>query len=61
MIQGSESTYPRTCRDCGTMFDITVQQRQWYVDRGLTLPRRCDACLAARKRAQQYLAETATT
>jgi hypothetical protein len=44
----------RTCRDCQQQFTLTSSEIQFYTDpgRGLSLPRRCVACRAARRLAK---------
>ena len=38
-----------TCTDCGTEFNFTASDQQFYADRQFSEPRRCPACRAARK------------
>lgn len=32
------------CRDCDTIFIQTKEERDWFKDRDLTPPKRCDKC-----------------
>jgi CxxC-x17-CxxC domain-containing protein len=45
----------RTCRDCGTAFNWTAGEQEFYASRGLTNPpSRCPECRAARKAGGGY-------
>ncbi|MBE5709929.1 MAG: cytochrome C551 [Oscillibacter sp.] len=37
------------CTECGKPFDITVGESKFYLQHGLTLPRRCPSCRNRRK------------
>lgn len=37
------------CSDCGTQFAFTESEQQFYVQRGLSAPKRCKGCRDARK------------
>lgn len=37
------------CRDCGRPFDIDAGERSWFLEREMSLPRRCRPCRAARR------------
>ena len=39
----------RTCKSCGEIFYIRKQEKDWFFDRGLSLPKRCIKCRIARK------------
>lgn len=39
----------RSCIECGEEFDILVQERKYYEQHGLALPRRCPTCRKLRK------------
>lgn len=34
----------RVCADCGEVFTVTRREVQWYLSRGLEIPRRCAPC-----------------
>lgn len=38
------------CVDCGAGFILTSGERQFYVDRGLNLPKRCPECRGRRRK-----------
>ncbi len=38
-----------TCRDCGSTFEFSAGEQEFYSSRGLAAPQRCKACRAARK------------
>jgi CxxC-x17-CxxC domain-containing protein len=39
-----------TCKDCGTNFDFTANEQEFYAQKGFTNePGRCPACRAAKK------------
>lgn len=42
-----------TCVDCGREFEITNRQHDYYVSRGLEIPKRCRFCRDARKNRTQ--------
>ena len=37
------------CVDCGSLFVVTQRDYDWYKDRKLDVPKRCDKCRALRK------------
>ena len=38
------------CKDCGTTFDFTVREQQFYAEKGFEIePQRCRDCRTARK------------
>jgi len=39
----------RTCQSCGEEFILTRKDAAWYEAKGYKLPRRCNACRAARR------------
>jgi len=39
----------RLCADCGTSFNITEHERDWFVAKSFVLPSRCRACRARRR------------
>ena len=41
--------YP--CKDCGTIFTLTVSEREFFEGKGLSIPKRCRSCRAVRKAA----------
>lgn len=43
------ATAPRVCRDCGKDFVLSHGEVEFYVQRELSLPRRCERCRRARK------------
>ena len=32
------------CCDCGTPFDVTFGEAEWYLSKSLSIPKRCKAC-----------------
>lgn len=40
------------CMDCGQSFAFSEGERQFYAERGFTLPKRCKACREAAKAAR---------
>jgi len=40
----TEATISRSCKDCGTVFEITAGARAWFEAKGLALPKRCKPC-----------------
>lgn len=47
----------RACVECGTEYTIAPDDQRWYRVRDLELPRRCDTCRAARRRARKAARE----
>jgi ribosomal protein L36 len=41
------------CRDCNADFVITSSQRKWFIERSLTVPKRCPACRLARRQERE--------
>ena len=44
----------KTCKDCGTEFIITADNKKWYEEKGFKLPERCEDCRKKRKAARQH-------
>ena len=42
-----------TCADCGTQFQFTESEQEFYQSKGFTAPGRCPDCRAARKAARE--------
>lgn len=40
----TSSTEALQCVDCGESFPFTTGERQFYAERGFTLPKRCKSC-----------------
>ena len=40
------------CADCGTVFVLGPEQRAFFVERGLAMPRRCRPCRQKRRAAE---------
>ena len=40
------------CKQCGQMFDLTDSEMQFYQEKGLHLPKRCEICRAKNKSAK---------
>lgn len=38
------------CVDCGKTFDLTVEEQDWYKEKGFALPKRCKECRKERRR-----------
>ena len=38
-----------TCRDCGRQFVFTAGEQEFYRERGMSEPKRCETCREARK------------
>lgn len=38
-----------TCKDCGTTFEMSFAQEQWFIERGMHIPTRCESCRSFRK------------
>jgi hypothetical protein len=38
------ATIEEKCKDCGTVFEITDRDQEFYNDKGYSLPRRCLEC-----------------
>lgn len=39
----------RTCKECGTVFKILEEEKEFYETRSLSLPKRCKECIKQRK------------
>ncbi len=39
----------RICKSCGERFYLRKQEKDWFFDRGLSLPKRCIKCRKARR------------
>ena len=37
------------CVDCGTSFEVSAEEQQWYKDKGFNLPKRCPRCRKSRR------------
>lgn len=37
------------CVDCGVTFDISVEEQNWYEERGYQMPKRCNKCRKAKR------------
>lgn len=37
------------CVDCGTSFEVSTEEQQWYKDKGFDLPKRCPRCRKSRR------------
>ncbi|MBO5522262.1 MAG: zinc-ribbon domain containing protein [Roseburia sp.] len=49
----------RTCKDCGKKFELSDSEIQFFEERNLTLPKRCQQCRKAKKfRKQQTYTES---
>lgn len=42
------------CIDCGKAFDLTVEEQDWYKEKGFALPKRCKECRKERRRKGWY-------
>ena len=42
----------KKCKDCGSEFTITEDNKKWYEEKGFQLPVRCADCRKKRKAAQ---------
>lgn len=40
----------RTCKQCGREFELTDSQVEWYEQKGLQLPKRCESCRAENRK-----------
>lgn len=38
------------CVDCGKTFDLSVEEQEWYKEKGFALPKRCKECRKERRR-----------
>lgn len=47
--QQTEGAEVRACRDCGTAFSLPDTEKDWFAQRGLSLPVRCKGCRALRR------------
>ena len=53
MLMAKRALYkPCVCKDCGAVFELTRSEIAFFNDKGMDLPKRCDACRA--KRRQNY-------
>ena len=48
----------KTCKECGTSFEITEKNAKWFTDNHLKLPERCEACRKKRKEAKMMAKES---
>lgn len=37
------------CKECGDNFTLTVEDQNWYQNKGFTEPKRCKSCRALRR------------
>ena len=37
------------CKDCGIFFILTDEEKKWYTDRDMQIPKRCDSCRRKRR------------
>lgn len=37
------------CKECGDNFTLTVDDQNWYQNKGFTEPKRCKSCRALRR------------
>ena len=44
-----KTTIQFTCKDCGESFELTQSEIDWYKEKRLTLPKRCESCRAKNK------------
>lgn len=42
-----------TCIDCGQNFEFTVEEQQFFADKGFGDPKRCPKCRSAKKQARR--------
>ena len=38
------------CTDCGVTFEVSVEEQEWYKDKGFELPKRCPRCRKLRRK-----------
>lgn len=41
---GGQAEETRTCVTCLGQFALSAQERRWFLDRGLEVPKRCRPC-----------------
>lgn len=41
------------CLECDRVFILTVGERQWFEDKGLSTPKRCPDCRADRRKTRE--------
>lgn len=46
---GNEVKYIQTCVDCGTNFEITNNEYDFYLNKGFDIPKRCQSCRDAKR------------
>lgn len=46
-----------TCIDCGKTFELNEADIRFFEDRGLTLPKRCEACRKQRREHREEVAQ----
>lgn len=46
-----------TCIECGKEFTLTPEHEEWFLDKGLKLPKRCSEC-RNKKRSQRGMKES---
>ena len=48
-LLGNDPTEYRTCKECGMTFGIKKEEKKWFLDRGMALPKRCRDCRGYRR------------
>lgn len=48
-LLGTDPTEYRTCKECGMTFGIKEEEKKWFLDRGMALPKRCRDCRGHRR------------
>lgn len=48
-LLGTDPTEYRTCKECGMTFSIKEEEKKWFLNRGMALPKRCRDCRAHRR------------
>ena len=49
-LESPQDFVVKKCKDCNEYFVITTEFAEWFKNKGLTLPARCDKCRAKRKK-----------
>jgi hypothetical protein len=49
-MSGDAPLIVRKCRDCGETYFIYKSEKEFYSDKGLSLPKRCKSCRCKKKR-----------
>jgi hypothetical protein len=50
-IEPEEDNELRICVECGQRWVLTEKNRDWFIEKRLVLPRRCEMCRSVRRRA----------